>query len=292
MFIGLSAFPLTPMDGNGRVKTDQLQALLEPILGSGATSIGLLGSTGAYMYLTAAERLRAIEAAKEVCSGRIPLIVGVGALRTDHSVELAQSARTAGADGLLLAPVSYTPLTQDEAMRHYQAVADATDLPLVIYNNPGTTHFTFSQDLIADLARHPKIDAIKMPPSADIPAELRELGPRVPDGFAIGYSGEAIMPDACRAGSPIFFSGLAGILPTQMQALFDAACGQDQSLERSFHPLWDLCKRHGTIRVVYAIAKMRALPDILPPAPLLPLADDVCAQVEAALNSIARAMAG
>ena len=74
-------------------------------------------------------------------AGRVPLIVGVGALRTDWAKELARGAERAGADGLLLAPMSYTPLTLSEVAEHYRAVAGTTNLPLSIYNNPGTTHF-------------------------------------------------------------------------------------------------------------------------------------------------------
>src|SRR3954463_6216345 len=110
----------------------------------GVDSIGLLGSTGTYAYLTRAERRRAVEAAAGCLGGRVPLIVGVGALRTDDAQDLARDAAAAGADGLLLAPVSYTPLTEEEVFQHFVSVAGATSLPLCIYNNPSTTPFTFS----------------------------------------------------------------------------------------------------------------------------------------------------
>ena len=103
-FHGLSAFPITPADQDGRVDTDTLARLLERLCEAKVDSIGLLGSTGIYAYLTHEERRRAIEAAVECVQGRVPLVVSVGALRTDQAQHLARDAETAGADALLMAP--------------------------------------------------------------------------------------------------------------------------------------------------------------------------------------------
>lgn len=123
LFVGLSAFPLTPADAEGRVDTDTLGVLVDRLAAAGVDSIGLLGSTGIYAYLDRAERARAVAAAVEAAAGRVPLIVGAGALRTSWAKELARDAERAGAAGLLLAPVSYAPLTEREAAAHYRAVA-------------------------------------------------------------------------------------------------------------------------------------------------------------------------
>src|SRR5947209_2508087 len=122
LFHGLSAFPLTPADEHGRVDTASLGVLLDRLVAAGVGSIGLLGSTGIFAYLTRAQMRRTIEAAAKQVSGRIPIIVGVGALRTDDAREFARDAQAAGADGLLLAPVSYTPLTEEEVFQHFVAV--------------------------------------------------------------------------------------------------------------------------------------------------------------------------
>src|ERR1700754_1809817 len=107
-FSGLIAFPITPMDTRGRVDKPALRKLVRRIVDAKADAIGLLGSTGSYPYLARTERLRAIEAALEEAGGRTPIIVGVGALRTDKALRLANDAYAAGAAGGLLAPVSYT----------------------------------------------------------------------------------------------------------------------------------------------------------------------------------------
>ena len=152
---GLSAFPITPADASGKVDVSALRRLVAPLCQAGVNSIGLLGSTGSYPYLSSAERRRALEAALEEAAGRAPVLVGVGALRTDEAVRLAQDAQVAGAAAGLLAPVSYTPLSDDEVYEHFATVARESRLPLCIYDNPGTTHFRFSSVLVGRLSHLP-----------------------------------------------------------------------------------------------------------------------------------------
>jgi 4-hydroxy-tetrahydrodipicolinate synthase len=189
-FRGLVAFPLTPADADGCVNTEALARLLESLAEAGVASIGLLGSTGIYAYLSRDQRRRAIEAATECLQDRVPLMVGIGALRTDQVEDIARDAEAAGADALLMAPVSYTPLTQDEVFEHYHAVTRVSGLPICVYNNPGTTHFTFGMELLERLSRLPTVQAVKMPLPADndYAAELQHLRART--DFAIGYSGD------------------------------------------------------------------------------------------------------
>src|SRR6185437_15071177 len=108
---GVVAFPITPADPGGTVDTAALRALLARLVAAKIDGIGLLGSTGTYPYLSRAERRRAIEAAAGAV-GSTPLLVGVGALRTDDAVRLAQDAKDAGATAGLLASVYYTPPTE------------------------------------------------------------------------------------------------------------------------------------------------------------------------------------
>src|SRR3954470_14585315 len=182
IYRGLSAFPITPADAEGRVDTAALVRLVERLAAARVDSICLLGSTGTYAYLGRAERRRAVEAAAGCLRGKIPLIVGVGALRTDAAQDLARDAAAAGANGLLLAPVSYTPLTDEEVFQHFVAVSGATGLPLCIYNNPSTTHFAFSDELVARLSAVPQIVAVKNPaPSpTDAQAMVDALRRKVP----------------------------------------------------------------------------------------------------------------
>lgn len=192
VFKGLSAFPPTPADESGIVDTDALGVLVDRLANAGVDSVSVLGSTGAYAYLDRDQRNRAVAAAVEAAAGRVPVVVGIGALRTSWSCELAVAAQSAGASGLLLAPMSYTQLSAREVGHHFKAVAASSGLPLCIYNNPGTTNFVFSHDLIVELANVPGIAAVKMPPldGQDYTAEIEELRARVPEDFKIGYSGD------------------------------------------------------------------------------------------------------
>ncbi|PYE89527.1 dihydrodipicolinate synthase family protein [Phyllobacterium leguminum] len=294
LFRGLSAFPLTPTDAEGHVQADELGAILDRLHEAGVDSIGLLGSTGGYAFLTRAERRRAVEMTVNRVGGRTPVIVGVGALRTDEAQGLAQDAASAGADGLLLAPVSYTPLTEEEVFQHFVAVASVTELPLCIYNNPGTTKFSFSEALIARLSHVPNIVAVKMPlpPGGNFKDELARLRAITPDGFAIGYSGDWGAADALLAGCDAWFSVVAGLLPGPALKLTRAAQTGDaveaQRINGAFEPLWALFKEFGSFRVMYVIADLLGLSKAEPPRPILPLSTEVRERVQAALAGILR----
>jgi 4-hydroxy-tetrahydrodipicolinate synthase len=295
LFHGLSAFPLTPTDADGRVDTEALARFLERIHQAGADSIGLLGSTGGYAYLTREKRKRAVQAAVECIGGKTPLIVGVGALRTDEAQALARDAKSAGADGLLLAPMSYVPLQEDEVFQHFVAVAQAGDLPLCIYNNPGTTRFTFSDALIARLSAVSNVVAVKMPLAADddYAGELARLRQMTPGTFTIGYSGDWGAADALLAGCDTWYSVSAGLLAAPALALTRAAQSGDAvetaRLNHAFEPLWALFKRYGSFRVMFAIAGLLGLAHVQPPRPVLPLPEDTRGDIRQALETLALA---
>jgi 4-hydroxy-tetrahydrodipicolinate synthase len=274
-FHGLSAFPPTPADIHGRVDTQALSHLLERLCEAGVASVGLLGSTGIYAYLTREERRRAVEAAVECVGGRVPLVVGVGALRTDHAQDFARDAEAAGANALLLAPVSYTPLTREEVYQHFLAVAETTRLPLCIYNNPGTTHFTFTRELLRRLSHIETIRAVKMPLPADgdLRGELAAL--REKTNLAIGYSGDWGAAEALLSGADAWYSVIGGLLPRTALALTKAAMAgngdETQRLAGLLQPLWETFKAFGSIRVVYMLVEHLSLGRAELPRPLLPL---------------------
>ena len=289
-FHGLSAFPITPADEAGTVDTEALSRHLERLCAAGVDSIGLLGSTGTYAYLTREERRRAVEAAVACVGGRTPIVVGVGALRTDMAQSLARDAEAAGADALLLAPVSYTPLTQTEVFEHFRAVAGATGLPLCIYNNPSTTHFTFGRDLLQRLAAIENIQAVKMPLPADddFRGELEDLRRRT--RLAVGYSGDWGAAEALLAGADAWYSVVAGLLPGPALTLVRAAQAGDAAearrIDAEFQPLWTIFKTFGSLRVMYVIQDLLGLGTAEPPRPILPLASDDRARIEAAVERL------
>ena len=191
LFKGLSAFPITPTNAAGVVDIPALEKVLLRLKQAGVDSVGLPGSTGLYAYLSGDQKRRAIEAAVACLGPDIPVIASAGALRTDEACQLAQDAESAGAKGILLAPVSYTPLSEEEVFQHYASVADATGLPVCVYNNPGTTHFTFTPRLLQRLGSLPQVRSVKQPGHSGMGAEdVTALRGLFPADFSVGYSGD------------------------------------------------------------------------------------------------------
>lgn len=265
IFTGLSAFPPTPADEEGVVDTDALGVLIDRLVEAGVDSVSVLGSTGTYAYLDRDQRNRAVAAAVEAAAGRVPIVAGVGALRTSWSRELAFAAERAGATGLLLAPMSYAELSDVEVADHFKAVAGATGLPLCIYNNPGTTNFEFSYDMIVELAHVQRIAAVKMPPLANdgYATEIQQLRAPVPEDFKIGYSGDWCAAPAFLAGADAWHSVVAGLLPEPALRMTRAAMAGDADetarLQALCAPMWALFKVHGSLRTMYGVAEFLGL---------------------------------
>lgn len=220
-FHGLSAFPITPADPDGTLRPADLRAILRRAADAQVDSVCVLGSTGGYAYLDPDQRRAVAEETMAEIGGRVPVVVGVGALRTDTAVSLARHASDAGADALLVAPISYTPLTESEVFAHFSAIAEASDLPICIYNNPTTTHFTFTADLLTRLSGIPTVRAVKMPLPADgdFAAEIAALRARLPEEFSIGYSGDWGCAGAMLAGPTPFTASRAAPGPNRCCAL-------------------------------------------------------------------------
>ncbi|GKQ51226.1 dihydrodipicolinate synthase family protein [Bradyrhizobium sp. Ce-3] len=282
---GLSAFPITPSNRDGQVDAGALRALLEPLIAAKVDSIGLLGSTGSYPYFSREERRRAVQAAAALTDGKTPLLVGIGALRTDDAVKLAQDARDAGAAAGLLAAVSYTPLTDDEVFEHFQTVARESGLPICIYDNPGTTHFRFTPALVGRLSHLDGIIAVKSPAldASALAGHIAELQAVVPNGFSLGYSADWNCTEALLAGGETWYSVLGGILPKVCVEIVRAVASGDaaraRQLDASLEPVWRLLKTFSSLRVAYAIANLRGICVAEPPRPILPLPPEALKKV-------------
>ena len=292
IFQGLSAFPLTPTDAEGRVQADDLRRLLTRLVDAEVHSIGLLGSTGTFAYLDRDQRRRAIEIAVAHVGGKVPILAGIGALRTDDTVRFGQDAKAAGADAVLVAPVSYLPLNDEDVFVHLETVAASVDLPLCIYNNPITTHFTFGPDLIGRLSRMPNVVAVKTPApaAAAVADDLRALRAACRPGFAIGYSMDRNAGEAVLAGGEAWYSVIGGTFPRIARRIVMAARAGDAAETRRLvahlDPLWRLGAEVGSIRVMYAAANLLGLTDAQPPRPVLPLAEPVRRRVADLIASL------
>ncbi|KJV26552.1 dihydrodipicolinate synthase family protein [Pantoea sp. SM3] len=266
MFSGLSAFPLTPVNATG-IDEKSFLSLLARLTTAKVDSLGVLGSTGSYAYFTREQRKRVATLAVQHADG-IPVMVSIGATSTDEVLRLAEDAQHAGVSALLLPAVSYQKLTEDEVFGFYAEVARNVSLPICVYDNPGTTHTEFSNDLYARIAALTNIASIKIP---GVPADIDSAAQRVsalraqlPAEISLGVSGDASAGNGLMAGCDVWYSVCGGLFPNTALALtraaqagdFAAVVEQSQRLE----PLWTLFRQHGgSIRVIAAAAALLGL---------------------------------
>ncbi len=294
MLTGLSAFPLTPI-AHGNVDEAAFIQLIQRLVAAGVDSIGALGSTGSYAYLTLRERKRlAGLAVKE--AGGIPVMVSIGAMRLDEVLELADAAQQAGVSAVMMAPVSYQRLKPDEVFALYETVTRQLSVPLCIYDNPGTTGFSFTDDLLADIAALPSVGSVKLSTVAGEPlsgkARVDALRARIPDTVSIGISGDWQAAEGFAAGCDIWYSVVGGLFPAASLAISRAAQAGDTAnaarLSAELEPLWQLFRTHGSLRVVAAAAEILGF--VQPPCLPFPLKELAGAE-KAQLNTVLHALA-
>jgi 4-hydroxy-tetrahydrodipicolinate synthase len=257
------------------IDTVAYAGLVQRLAAAGVDSIGALGSTGSYAYLSREERAQVAQVAVEN-AGAVPVMIGIGALRTRDVLLLAEDAQKAGASAVLLAPVSYQKLSAEEVYGHFAAVTRNLSIPLCVYDNPGTTNFQFSDELHGRIAQLPNVRSIKIP---GVPLDPQEAKARVdrlraliPSHVSIGVSGDWFAATGLNAGCDAWYSVLGGLFPRTALAITRAAQRGDaqeasQLLER-LRPLWDLiAKQGGSLRVVAAAAELLGLAT----SPCLPL---------------------
>ena len=152
---------VTPMTSSGEVDWDALGRLIDWHLESGTHGIVPVGTTGESATLTPVEHKRVIEVTVEHVGGRVPVIAGTGANATAEAIELTDAAKTSGADACLLVTPYYNKPTQEGLYRHYCAIADAVDIPMVLYNVPPRTACDMLPETVARLASVEQIIGIK-----------------------------------------------------------------------------------------------------------------------------------
>ncbi|MFC8192493.1 dihydrodipicolinate synthase family protein [Cellulomonas sp. NPDC057328] len=291
----MSAFPLSPSAADG-VDVDALGRLVAAAVTAGVDSVGVLGSTGVGPYLARDERRRLVARAVAE-AGDVPVLAGVGTLRTSDVLAHAQDAADAGAAGLLLVPVSYQPLTDDEVVGLYADVTARVPLPLVVYENRRTTSVAFTDDLLARVTALPHVAAVKVPGAPGDVAAVRDrlahLRTLVPAHVGVGMSGDAFAATALAAGADTWWSVLAGVLPVTAVRLARAARDGDAAtvaaLTDALAPLLAVVGERGGVRVAAALAEHRGIvagPCL--PRPLLGLDDADQATVVAAAEAAER----
>ena len=161
MFTGSLVALVTPMQADGAVDEDAFASFVDWQVAQGTQGLVPVGTTGESPTLSHAEHRRVVEITIRVAAGRVPVIAGAGSNSTAEAIELTRHAKEAGADGVLVVTPYYNKPTQEGMVLHFTAIADAVDIPLIIYNIPPRSVVDMSVETMARLARHPNIVGVK-----------------------------------------------------------------------------------------------------------------------------------
>lgn len=161
VFKGSGVAIVTPMYEDGKVNYDKLAELIEYQIANSTDAIIICGTTGEASTMTDEEHIECIRYAVEKTAGRVPVIAGTGSNDTKYAIELSKEAEAVGADALLLVTPYYNKTTQKGLIMHFTAIADAVNIPIILYNIPGRTGMAIEVNTVKKLAQHKNIVAIK-----------------------------------------------------------------------------------------------------------------------------------
>lgn len=216
---------VSPMHGDGTLDWESLSRLVEYHIDEGTDAIVPVGTTGESATLDETEHCAVIRAVVERVDGRVPVIAGTGANSTSEAVSLTRQACDAGADACLSVTPYYNKPTQEGLYLHYKTIAEAVDIPQILYNVPGRTACDLLPETVARLAEIPNIDGIKEA-SGDL-SRVDRIRALCGDDFPV-YSGEdAIAREFCARGGNGVISVTANVAPRLMHQMCEAALAGD-----------------------------------------------------------------
>lgn len=218
-FTGAMTAIITPFR-DGRVDEEALRNLIDWQIASGIDAIVPCGTTGESPTVSYEEHDRIVRIAVEQTAGRTPVIAGAGSNATATAIKLAKQAKAAGADGMLQVTPYYNKPTQEGLYQHYRAIAEAVDLPMVLYNVPGRTSVNMQAETTLRLARIDTVVAVKEA-SGDI-AQIRAIIADAPKGFGVLSGDDSLNLEIYRAGGSGAISVTGNVAPAKVAAIWDA----------------------------------------------------------------------
>lgn len=239
LFTGAATAIITPMYADGAVNYEAFDAILEEQIAGGIDAIVVCGTTGESATLTDEEHVEVIRRCVQTVNHRVPVIAGAGSNDTAYAVSLSKEAKAIGADGLLHVTPYYNKTSQLGLIRHFNAIADATDLPVILYDVPSRTGVGIQPKTYLELSSHPNIVAAKEA-SGTISAVAETIS-LCGDTLDV-YSGndDQIVPILSLGGKGVI-SVLSNILPSQTheicQLYFDGKVRESAQLQLQLFPL-------------------------------------------------------
>ncbi|HMK81439.1 MAG TPA: dihydrodipicolinate synthase family protein [Xanthobacteraceae bacterium] len=221
---GVFPYLVSPVSTDGRVKSDVLARLADDLIRAGVHGLTPLGSTGEFAYLSTAQRSAVVLATIEAAGRRVPVVAGVASTSIADAVEQATTYQRFGADGILAICEAYFPLKDAQIEQYFRAIADAVDIPVVLYTNPNFQRADLTLDVIARLAEHPRIRYLK--DASTNTGRLLSIINRCGDKLSV-FSASAHIPAAVMLiGGVGWMAGPACIVPRQSIALYELCVAQ------------------------------------------------------------------
>jgi 4-hydroxy-tetrahydrodipicolinate synthase len=217
-FHGVFPYLVSPIDSQGRILTDVLGKLASDLITAGVHGLTPLGSTGEFAYLDRTQREAVVRATIEAADKRVPVVAGVASTATADAVAQAKMFQKLGADGILAILEAYFPLKDAQIESYFRGIADAVEIPVVLYTNPQFQRSDLSLDVIARLSEHPRIRYIK--DASTNTGRLLSIMNRAPRMKV--FSASAHIPAAVMLiGGVGWMAGPACIVPRQSVRLYD-----------------------------------------------------------------------
>jgi 4-hydroxy-tetrahydrodipicolinate synthase len=287
-FHGVFPYLVSPFDASGHIRGDVLGRLCDDLIKCGVHGLTPLGSTGEFAYLNNAQRMAVVQATIEAAKGRVPVVAGVASTSTSDAVAQAKTYRALGADGILAILEAYFPLSDAQIEAYFRAIADAVELPVVIYTNPQFQRADLTLDVIARLAAHPRINYIK--DASTNTGRLLSIMNRCGDGIKV-FSASAHIPAAVMLiGGVGWMAGPACLIPRQSVELYNlcrrARWDEALALQRRLWRLNEAFARYNLAACIKAGLAIQGYEVGDPIAPQAALTADERRAVEALLRDI------
>lgn len=246
---------VTPFTADGEVDWPAVEKHIDDVITAGADGIVVTGTTGETSTLTDPEKLRLVEVGKDVAAGRAKIITGGGSNETAHAMQLAKQSEKAGADGNMIVTPYYNKPTQAGVLTHFRMIADATDLPVILYDIPGRTGIPIAYETILRAAKHPNIVAVK-----DAKGDFAQASRVLNQTDLLYFSGDDanVLPHLA-IGAAGLIGVTANIAPTPYRQMIDAVNAGDLATATAAHqqlePLVRAVMTHvpGTVAAKYIL---------------------------------------
>jgi 4-hydroxy-tetrahydrodipicolinate synthase len=286
-FHGVMPYLISPIGADGKVKIDVLGKLADDLVEAGVHGLTPLGSTGEFAYLDKTQRRDVVKATIEAANKRVPVIAGVASTSTSDAVAQARDYQAMGATGILAILEAYFPLKDGQVEAYFRAIADAVDIPIVLYTNPNFQRSDLTLDVIAKLAEHPRIVAIK--DASTNTGRLLSIMNRCPNLDV--FAASAHIPAAVMLiGGVGWMAGPACLIPKQSVKLYElckaARWPEAMELQRKLWRVNEAFARFNLAACIKAGLQIQGYAVGDPIAPQLPLSADDRKVVEKILSEV------